>query len=101
MSSITRMSVLLRHLKQADRNLSVVSDSNNVSQMKFRNDTTLTIGEFQTLNETANPFSFEYPDFKFTLPNPLLSNEERQFYEDNGYLLIKNLIPHELLDTFT
>lgn len=36
--------------------------------------------------------------FRYTLDNPLLTLEERQFYEDNGYLVVKGLIEDELLD---
>ncbi|KAK2721461.1 hypothetical protein QYM36_003672 [Artemia franciscana] len=38
------------------------------------------------------------PIFRYTLDNQLLTIEQRQFYEDNGFLVIKNLVPHGLLD---
>lgn len=37
--------------------------------------------------------------FRYTLNNPLLSDEQRRFYEENGFLVIKNLVDPELLDT--
>ncbi|CAJ0959029.1 unnamed protein product [Ranitomeya imitator] len=37
---------------------------------------------------------------RFTLNNDLLTTEQRQFYEDNGFLVIKNLVSHEDLDDF-
>ncbi|XP_073407373.1 phytanoyl-CoA dioxygenase, peroxisomal [Dendrobates tinctorius] len=40
------------------------------------------------------------PTFRFTLNNDLLTTEQRQFYEDNGFLVIKNLVSHEDLDDF-
>lgn len=36
--------------------------------------------------------------FRYTLDNPKLSLEQREFYEKNGYILIKNSISHEILD---
>ncbi|KAM9313243.1 phytanoyl-CoA dioxygenase, peroxisomal [Gastrophryne carolinensis] len=42
-----------------------------------------------------------YPtSFKYTLDNNLLTTEQRQFYEENGFLVIKNLVPHEDIDAF-
>ena len=34
----------------------------------------------------------------YTLDNPLLTLEQRQFYEDNGFIVVKNLVDHKLLD---
>ncbi|KAK7580099.1 hypothetical protein V9T40_000728 [Parthenolecanium corni] len=73
MKPVDRMTVVWRHLRQ------------NVSL---------------AFNETASTYSFEYPDFQYTLPNNLMTTEQRKFYDDNGYLLIKDLIPHSLLDLF-
>lgn len=36
--------------------------------------------------------------FRYTLPNPLLSLEQRQFYEENGYIVIPKLVDSNLLD---
>ncbi|RXG52656.1 Phytanoyl-CoA dioxygenase, peroxisomal, partial [Armadillidium vulgare] len=36
--------------------------------------------------------------FQYTLDNPKLTKDQRVFYEENGYLLIKNLVKHEYLD---
>ncbi|XP_074124725.1 phytanoyl-CoA dioxygenase, peroxisomal [Sminthopsis crassicaudata] len=38
------------------------------------------------------PSSFHPPKFQYTLDNNVLTLEQRQFYEDNGFLLIKNLV---------
>ena len=38
--------------------------------------------------------------FRFTLENPLLSHEQRRFYEENGYVVIKNLVPGDKLDKY-
>ncbi|RZB40008.1 phytanoyl-CoA dioxygenase, peroxisomal-like, partial [Asbolus verrucosus] len=36
--------------------------------------------------------------FKYTQDGGVLTEEQRQFYEDNGYILIKNNVSHALLD---
>jgi len=36
--------------------------------------------------------------FRYTLDNPVLTLEQRQFYEDNGFLVIRHLIEPGLLD---
>lgn len=38
--------------------------------------------------------------FRYTLDNPVLSYEQRKFYEDNGYIVIRNLVPKEKLDIY-
>ncbi|XP_063164252.1 phytanoyl-CoA dioxygenase, peroxisomal [Candoia aspera] len=38
--------------------------------------------------------------FRYTLDNNVLTLEQRQFYEDNGYLLIKNLVADEDIECF-
>lgn len=50
---------------------------------------------------TAEHFSFENRTYQYTLPNDILTDDQIKFYEDNGFLLLKNLFPHELLDKFT
>ncbi|KAF6215584.1 hypothetical protein GE061_010340, partial [Apolygus lucorum] len=47
---------------------------------------------------TTSELSKESDSFNYTLPSPLLSNEQRQFYEENGFLVIPKLIENELLD---
>ncbi|KFV40852.1 Phytanoyl-CoA dioxygenase, peroxisomal, partial [Gavia stellata] len=37
----------------------------------------------------------------YTLDNDVLTTEQRQFYEDNGYLLIKKLISDEDVERFS
>lgn len=36
--------------------------------------------------------------FQFTVDNNKLTNEQKQFYEENGFLIIKDLVDHNLLD---
>jgi len=36
----------------------------------------------------------------FTLDNDILTTEQRQFYEDNGYLLIRKLVSDEDIERF-
>ncbi|XP_015727837.1 phytanoyl-CoA dioxygenase, peroxisomal [Coturnix japonica] len=38
--------------------------------------------------------------FRFTLDNNILTTEQRQFYEDNGYLLIRKLVSDEDIERF-
>ncbi|XP_044770942.1 phytanoyl-CoA dioxygenase, peroxisomal isoform X3 [Neomonachus schauinslandi] len=40
----------------------------------------------------ASPNSFHPPQFQYTRDNNVLSLEQRQFYEENGFLVIKNLV---------
>ncbi|KAG9489924.1 phytanoyl-CoA dioxygenase, peroxisomal [Eleutherodactylus coqui] len=40
------------------------------------------------------------PNFCYTLDNDLLTTEQRQFYEENGFLVIKNLVSHKDIDKF-
>ncbi|CAF0729334.1 unnamed protein product [Rotaria sordida] len=39
-------------------------------------------------------------EFRFTLPNGNLTNEQRQSYEKNGFLVIRNLVKPETLEIF-
>ncbi|KAK9504405.1 hypothetical protein O3M35_010744 [Rhynocoris fuscipes] len=50
-----------------------------------------------TSGTSLNTQLFE-DDFRYTLNNPLLSYEQRKFYEENGYIVIPKLIEDELLD---
>lgn len=52
------------------------------------------------LNNVAAVYTYDNPQFKYTLPNNILTDEQRQFYDDNGFLVIEKLIPDELLDKF-
>lgn len=36
--------------------------------------------------------------FSYTLDNPLLTPAQRAFYEENGFLVIPGLVPHDKLD---
>ncbi|XP_038596968.1 phytanoyl-CoA dioxygenase, peroxisomal [Tachyglossus aculeatus] len=44
--------------------------------------------------------SCQQKPFQYTLDNNLMSLEQRQFYEDNGYLVIKNMVPDADLQRF-
>ncbi|GLG96420.1 Phytanoyl-CoA dioxygenase, peroxisomal [Gryllus bimaculatus] len=37
-------------------------------------------------------------DFRYTLDNPRFTLEQRQFYEDNGYIVFPRLVGEELLE---
>ncbi|XP_064107739.1 phytanoyl-CoA dioxygenase, peroxisomal-like [Macrobrachium nipponense] len=37
-------------------------------------------------------------EFQYTLDNPRLTYAQRAFYEENGFLVIPNLVPHVLID---
>ncbi|XP_075064757.1 phytanoyl-CoA dioxygenase, peroxisomal [Mixophyes fleayi] len=39
-------------------------------------------------------------NFCYTLDNDLLTTEQRHFYEENGFLLVKNLVSHTDIDDF-
>jgi len=53
----------------------------------------------QRPSETAAVAEHLYPEkFKYTLNNPLLSQSQRKFFEDYGYLVIPHLIEDDLLD---
>ncbi|XP_042542073.1 phytanoyl-CoA dioxygenase, peroxisomal isoform X1 [Dipodomys spectabilis] len=49
---------------------------------------------------TVSPTSFHPQQFQFTLDNSILSLEQRQFYEENGFLVIKNLVSDEDIQRF-
>ena len=38
--------------------------------------------------------------FQFTLDNPHLTQAQRTFYEQNGFLVIPNLVPHDKIDAW-
>lgn len=41
--------------------------------------------------------NFSLP-YKYTKNNSVLTNEQRDFYEKNGYILLRNLVSSRLLD---
>lgn len=62
---------------------------------------------FLTPTQVAHPISGQashasvYPhQFQYTLDNNVLSLEQRQFYEENGFLVIKNLVSDEDIQRF-
>ncbi|XP_049480565.1 phytanoyl-CoA dioxygenase, peroxisomal isoform X2 [Panthera uncia] len=44
--------------------------------------------------------SFHPPQFQYTLDNDVLSLEQRKFYEENGFLVIKNLVSDDDITRF-
>ncbi|KAF2353565.1 Phytanoyl-CoA dioxygenase [Trinorchestia longiramus] len=44
------------------------------------------------------PGTSQVRQYSYTRDNPRLSPEQREFYEHNGFLLVKNLVPHKLID---
>nr|XP_044990926.1 phytanoyl-CoA dioxygenase, peroxisomal [Jaculus jaculus] len=50
--------------------------------------------------ETAPSASSRPQQFQYTLDNNVLSLEQRQFYEENGFLVIKNLVSDEDIERF-
>ncbi|XP_068204119.1 phytanoyl-CoA dioxygenase, peroxisomal-like [Palaemon carinicauda] len=40
----------------------------------------------------------EVTEFQYTLDNPRLTPAQRAFYEENGFLVIPNLVPHDLIN---
>ncbi|KAM5172621.1 phytanoyl-CoA dioxygenase, peroxisomal-like [Mantella aurantiaca] len=39
-------------------------------------------------------------NFQYTLDNDVLTREQRHFYEENGFLVVKNLVSHKDIDDF-
>lgn len=50
------------------------------------------------MNNVSAVYTYDNPKFHYTLPNNILTDAQRQFYDDNGFLVIEKLIPDELLD---
>lgn len=44
------------------------------------------------ISGAVSPTSFHSPEFQYTRDNDVLSLEQRKFYEENGFLVIKNLV---------
>ncbi|KAK9871319.1 hypothetical protein WA026_011586 [Henosepilachna vigintioctopunctata] len=38
--------------------------------------------------------------YKYTKNNKALNDQQREFYEENGYIIIRNNVPHDLIDEF-
>uniref|UniRef100_A0A8C8RW85 Phytanoyl-CoA dioxygenase, peroxisomal n=1 Tax=Pelusios castaneus TaxID=367368 RepID=A0A8C8RW85_9SAUR len=54
-----------------------------------------------TFPTSAQIASVKYPmEYRYTLDNNLLTPEQRHFYDENGYLLIKNLVSDEDIERF-
>ncbi|XP_069703085.1 phytanoyl-CoA dioxygenase, peroxisomal-like [Periplaneta americana] len=54
-----------------------------------------------SFSETAAVASYPTTDsYRYTLSNPLLSKSQRDFYEENGYLVIPKLIDDDLIEEF-
>ncbi|XP_022348317.1 phytanoyl-CoA dioxygenase, peroxisomal-like [Enhydra lutris kenyoni] len=48
----------------------------------------------------VSPNSFHPPQFQYTRDNNVLSLEQRKFYEENGFLVIKNLVSDADIERF-
>ncbi|CAF0832201.1 unnamed protein product [Adineta ricciae] len=55
---------------------------------------------FLSQNKTAVSNNRQQSELRFTLPNGNLSKEQRQEYEKNGFLVIRNLVKAKTLDHF-
>jgi phytanoyl-CoA hydroxylase len=42
----------------------------------------------------------QQPEYRYTLPNGILTNEQREFYEKNGFIVIRNLVSPETLEKY-
>ncbi|XP_066136569.1 phytanoyl-CoA dioxygenase, peroxisomal isoform X2 [Saccopteryx bilineata] len=51
-------------------------------------------------SEAISPASFLSQQFQYTQDNNVLSLEQRKFYEENGFLVIKNLVSDADIDRF-
>lgn len=62
----------------------------------------LTMPMTSTPEVTSSKLSYYHPKpkktFEFTLNTPRLTLKQRQFYEENGFLVIPKLVPDDLLD---
>ncbi|PSN56485.1 hypothetical protein C0J52_08460 [Blattella germanica] len=53
------------------------------------------------MHQTSSLAQYEpLENFRYTLNNPLLSYEQRRFYEENGYIVIPGLVDDELIEKF-
>lgn len=52
------------------------------------------------LQETSLCSGQQSSQFKYTLDNDFLTSEQREFYEKNGYLVIKGLYPQAELEIY-
>ncbi|XP_054449617.1 phytanoyl-CoA dioxygenase, peroxisomal [Pteronotus mesoamericanus] len=51
-------------------------------------------------SEALSPANFHPQQFQYTLDNNVLSLEQRKFYEENGFLVIKNLVSDADIECF-
>ncbi|KAK7070992.1 hypothetical protein SK128_027387 [Halocaridina rubra] len=72
-----RMKVIFGHLGPRDRNAFTASPVASVG---------------------VNVESGAASEFQYTLNDPRLTHAQRAFYEENGFLVIPNLVPHDLID---
>lgn len=49
-------------------------------------------GSLDVINKGGNA------TFQYTLDNPRLTHAQREFYEENGFLVIPNLVEHDKID---
>lgn len=76
MAAVTRVRMLEAHLKSHKN----VSTSNSISSQSSKSHLTSTSGGI------ASPYTYD---------NGVLTPEQRKFYDDNGFLVIRNLVKHE------
>lgn len=43
---------------------------------------------------------YKQPQYEYTLPNGVLTDEQRDFYEKNGFIVIRNLVSQEALEKY-
>ncbi|XP_069946621.1 phytanoyl-CoA dioxygenase, peroxisomal isoform X2 [Cherax quadricarinatus] len=72
-----RMKVIFGHLNQRDRHSFIPQP----------------VSSSATVGVAGEGIKFQY-----TLDNPHLTPSQRAFYEDNGFLVIPNLVPHDKID---
>ena len=52
-----------------------------------------------SLSQTSSPLSFNYP-FLYSRGSGSLSLAERSFYEENGFVVVKELVPVKQLELY-
>ncbi|XP_045868483.1 phytanoyl-CoA dioxygenase, peroxisomal-like [Meles meles] len=58
------------------------------------------VGVAHSTSGAVSPNSFHPPQFQYTRDNNVLSLEQRKFYEENGFLVIKNLVSDADIERF-
>lgn len=58
------------------------------------------VGVAHSTSGAVSPDSFHPPQFQYTRDNNVLSLEQRKFYEENGFLVIRNLVSDADIERF-